>query len=357
MPSRARVDLIRFTIRVRSPTRQSRSRFGRLASSSAIVGTRAMVQWPALHAATPRTRASATRCRAGRFSLGDAPARPRGSRHGSREPRHHAPQASAPARSRRGRLRNLPLARTGGKRNPRDRAAGPDRLIPPAMQQAKQSFWARLQLLARLTLNAGKHAGNQPARLAQLDDGNDRVILVQGDEGLAQSLPWRKPGSFGWGIAALHRLDAATKLPFLAARPIASLGPLKGPAWRDDRPGASQQHIATAGGGLSARSRYLSAISQGVARRAPMRAPRTPATGGQRLTRGGTIAVPPEPVLISPTDGKRSVRASFTAAVLSLTCLDRRVDQYPVAHSSGNPRAGLRLSLAARAPNARRSDR
>jgi nicotinate-nucleotide pyrophosphorylase len=37
---------IRFTIRVRSPTRQSRSRFGRLASSSAIVGTRAMLQWP-----------------------------------------------------------------------------------------------------------------------------------------------------------------------------------------------------------------------------------------------------------------------------------------------------------------------
>src|SRR5882724_4675433 len=30
--------------------------------------------------------------------------------------------------------------------------------------------------------------------------------------------------SFGWGIAALHRLDAATKLPFLAARSIASLG-------------------------------------------------------------------------------------------------------------------------------------
>src|ERR1700758_814870 len=28
--------------------------------------------------------------------------------------------------------------------------------------------------------------------------------------------------SFGWGIAALHRLHAATKLPFLVARPIAS---------------------------------------------------------------------------------------------------------------------------------------
>ena len=101
-----------------------------------------------------------------------------------------------------------------GQRNPRDRAAGPDRLIPPAMQQRKQPFWARLQLLARLTLNAGKHTADQPARLAPLDHGNDRAILVQGDEGPAQSLPRRRPGSFGWGIAALHRLNAATKLPF-----------------------------------------------------------------------------------------------------------------------------------------------
>src|ERR1700749_5246019 len=73
-----------------------------------------------------------------------------------------------------------------GNRNPRDCAPRPDRLIPPAMQQGKQPFWVRLQLLARLTLNAGKHAGNEPARLAQLDDGNDRAILVQGDEGSAQ---------------------------------------------------------------------------------------------------------------------------------------------------------------------------
>src|SRR5207253_731111 len=34
--------------------------------------------------------------------------------------------------------------------------------------------------------------------------------------------------SFGWGIAALHRLDAATKWPSLAARPIASIGPSRG---------------------------------------------------------------------------------------------------------------------------------
>src|SRR6185312_13864314 len=85
-----------------------------------------------------------------------------------------------------------------GQRNPRDRAAGPDRLIPPAMQHAKQPFWARLQLLVRLPLNTRNDTANKPARLAQFDDGNDRAILVQGDEGPAQSLPWRKPGSFGW---------------------------------------------------------------------------------------------------------------------------------------------------------------
>src|SRR5262249_180587 len=72
------------------------------------------------------------------------------------------------------------------QRNPRDRAAGPNRLILPAIQQAKQPFWVRIELLARLTLNPGKHAGNQPARLAHLDDGNDRAILVQGDEGFAE---------------------------------------------------------------------------------------------------------------------------------------------------------------------------
>src|ERR1700720_1099482 len=91
-----------------------------------------------------------------------------------------------------------------GQCNPRDLVAGLDRLVAPAMPQAKQPFCPRLQLLAWLALNAGKHTGNQPTRLAHLDDGNDRAILVQGDEGPAQSLPRRRPGSFGWGIGALH---------------------------------------------------------------------------------------------------------------------------------------------------------
>ena len=57
----------------------------------------------------------------------------------------------------------------------------------------------------------------EPARLAHLDDGYDRAILVQGDEGPAQVVRL--------GHLALHQLYAATKSPFLAARPIASLGP------------------------------------------------------------------------------------------------------------------------------------
>src|SRR5271170_1115857 len=93
-----------------------------------------------------------------------------------------------------------------GKRNPRDSAASPDRLIPPAMQHGKQLFWARLQLLARLTFNTRNEAANQPARLAHLDDGNDRAILVQGDEGPAQVVRLGHRGT--------PSLDAATKLPF-----------------------------------------------------------------------------------------------------------------------------------------------
>src|SRR5438477_9547870 len=71
-----------------------------------------------------------------------------------------------------------------GQCNPRDLAAGLDRLVTPAMQQAKQPFCTRVQLLARLALNAGKHTGNQPTRLVHLDDGNDRAILVQGDSAI-----------------------------------------------------------------------------------------------------------------------------------------------------------------------------
>src|SRR5262249_51299645 len=77
-----------------------------------------------------------------------------------------------------------------------------------------QPLRARLQLLARLTLNAGKHTANQPARLAHLDDGNDRAILVQGQKGPAQIVRLGHRGT--------PSIDVSDEIAILAARPIAS---------------------------------------------------------------------------------------------------------------------------------------
>ena len=94
---------------------------------------------------------------------------------------------------------------------------GPDRLIAPAMQQAKQPFGIRLQLLARLTLNAGEHPGNR--QLDWLISITAMIVLF-----------WSRATrdllkSFGWGIAALHRFMQRRSCHLLAARPIASLSP------------------------------------------------------------------------------------------------------------------------------------
>src|SRR2546421_11548123 len=176
MPSRARVPFIRLTMRVRSPTRHSRSRLGRLASSSAMVGTRAMVQWPRSPRSHPKNP---------RFS-NSVSSRSVLARRCSRDTATLEAWITCASTPRAASQPEAVAAGFEGNRNARDRAAGPDRLILPAMQQTKQPFWARLELLARLTLNTGKHAGNQPTRVAHLDDGYDRAILVQGDEGPAQ---------------------------------------------------------------------------------------------------------------------------------------------------------------------------
>jgi hypothetical protein len=97
----------------------------------------------------------------------------------------------------------------------------PDRFIAPAMQQANQPFGTRLQLLARLTLNAGKHPGNQPARLAQLDYGDDCAILVQGDEGTCSS---RSVGASRHSVSYLP----ATMVPSPPRRLPHTISPLEG---------------------------------------------------------------------------------------------------------------------------------
>src|SRR5437879_2019105 len=177
MPSRARVDFIRFTIRVRSPTRQSRSRFWPL---GVLFGNRGHAR----HAAMARFSTQPPQ----EPALQQLGVEPVGFRSAMlpryREARGMDYVSLDATRLKPARQPEAVAAGFEGQRNPRDCAPGPDRLILPALQQAKQSFWARLELLARLSLNPGKHAGDEPARLAQLDDGNDRADSGPGRRGI-----------------------------------------------------------------------------------------------------------------------------------------------------------------------------
>src|ERR1700746_3358235 len=104
------------------------------------------------------------------------------------------------------------------------------------MQEGKQPLWAGVQLFARLTLNAGEHTANPPARLAHLDDGNDRAILVQGNEGPAQIVRLGHRGT--------PSIDVSDEIAILAARPIASLrSPLEGNGFELPVPRAMQERL------------------------------------------------------------------------------------------------------------------
>src|SRR6201997_5500873 len=75
--------------------------------------------------------------------------------------------------------------------------------------------WRDESVRAGRTFNAGEDAANQPARLAHLDDGNDRAILVQGHEGPAQIVRLGHRGT--------PSIDVSDEIAIFAARPIASL--------------------------------------------------------------------------------------------------------------------------------------
>ena len=92
-----------------------------------------------------------------------------------------------------------------GQCNPRDLAAGLDRLVAPAMQQAKQPFCTRLQLLGGWR----SMPGSIPAT-SQLDwlISTTAMIVLSWSRATRDLLK-----SFGWGIGALHRLATATMVP------------------------------------------------------------------------------------------------------------------------------------------------
>jgi hypothetical protein len=78
--------------------------------------------------------------------------------------------------------------------------------VTPAMQQAKQPFCTRLQLLAWLALNAGKHTGNQPTRLAHqcrpVWRSSARMMIWGILECQMQDTCFRRPsGVSGWPVA------------------------------------------------------------------------------------------------------------------------------------------------------------
>src|SRR5262249_22298841 len=109
-----------------------------------------------------------------------------------------------------------------GHRDARDLVSRPHRFIAPAIEQRKQGILICLQLLECLALDAGYDTGNQPARQAQLDYGNQRRIHVEGDQGSAKvirlALLWHR----GLRRSGYIRADGCN---LLAARPIESAQP------------------------------------------------------------------------------------------------------------------------------------
>ena len=77
-----------------------------------------------------------------------------------------------------------------------------------------------------IVFESGARIGPGKAKLLESIRDTGSISAAARDMGCRATRDLLK--SFGWGIAALHRLHAATKLPSLAARPIASLGPIAG---------------------------------------------------------------------------------------------------------------------------------
>jgi hypothetical protein len=58
--------------------------------------------------------------------------------------------------------------------------------VAPTMQELQQRLLVGSELLERLAFDAGNNRRNEPLRLAHLDHGDDRTILLEGGEGLAR---------------------------------------------------------------------------------------------------------------------------------------------------------------------------
>ena len=103
-----------------------------------------------------------------------------------------------------------------GHRDPADGAAGLDGLLAPAMQQRQQPLRIGRLFLERLAQHAGHQTRHQPSLETQFDHRHNRAILIKGDEGAAQIVPFH-------GAFILLELDTAAMVPYpRRRRPIES---------------------------------------------------------------------------------------------------------------------------------------
>src|SRR4029078_2297184 len=82
---------------------------------------------------------------------------------------------------------------------PLDRAPSALRLAAPALDELQQGRCIRVELLQWMALNARNGGGDQPSLGAQLDNGNERCILIEGGESTAEIA---YPGH--WALSSVH---------------------------------------------------------------------------------------------------------------------------------------------------------
>jgi hypothetical protein len=90
-----------------------------------------------------------------------------------------------------------------GHRDPLDGVAGLDGLVAPALQQRQQPVGIRGLFLERLAHHAGHQSRHQPSLKTEFDHRHNRAILIKGDEGAAQIVPFH--GAFILLACTQHR--------------------------------------------------------------------------------------------------------------------------------------------------------
>src|SRR5262245_5627504 len=211
MPKRVNIAFIWLIIRVCSVIRFWCSRFGRLASSSSIVGIATMLQWRF----SPRSQPRKTRIRSS-VSRRSVFAR-RCSRDTAMLVGWMTSAPTSLARSQRA-SQNPVAASLKGDDDTLDVAPSLAGFAAPTMQELQQHFLVGIELLKRLALDAGNERCNQPLRLAQLDHGDDCAILLESGEGPARV----KTKMLRHRGAPLVAVEQRPWCHALAARPIAS---------------------------------------------------------------------------------------------------------------------------------------